>query len=295
MTPATAAGRTWAPALVLASVVSVQFGGALAATLIPMVGVLGSVLLRLALASAVMLVVLSPSWRGHTRRDWWVVTQFGLTLAVMNSAFYGAIDRLPIGVAVTLEFLGPLALAAVTSRSIRDSFAVGLALVGVVLISGALTMPWADLDLVGIGLALLAGAGWAAYIITSGRTGTRFPGIDGVAWAMVIATVLVAPAALITASAGLLAAPVLARGLGIALLSSVVPYSLENVALRWLPPNVFGVLLSLEPAVAALAGLVVLGQHLSPVQTVGMALVVAASVVIRATATRTETAEATGS
>lgn len=295
MTPATAAGRTWAPALVLASVVSVQFGGALAATLIPMVGVLGSVLLRLALASAVMLVVLRPSWRGHTRRDWWVVTQFGLTLAVMNSAFYGAIDRLPIGVAVTLEFLGPLALAAVTSRSIRDSFAVGLALVGVVLISGALTMPWADLDLVGIGLALLAGAGWAAYIITSGRTGTRFPGIDGVAWAMVIATVLVAPAALITASAGLLAAPVLARGLGIALLSSVVPYSLENVALRWLPPNVFGVLLSLEPAVAALAGLVVLGQHLSPVQTVGMALVVAASVVIRATATRTETAEATGS
>lgn len=286
--------RAWAPALVLASVVSVQFGGALAATLIPLVGVFGSVLLRLALASAVMLVVVRPSWRGHSRHDWWVVTQFGLTLAVMNSAFYAAIERLPVGVAVTLEFLGPLALAAVTSRTLRDGVAVALALLGVVLISGALTTPWADLDLLGIGMALLAGAGWAGYIIASGRTGKRFQGVDGVAWAMVIATVAVAPVAVAVSTAALVTAPVLARGLGIALLSSVLPYSLENVALRWLPPNVFGVLLSLEPAVAALAGLVVLGQQLSPVQTVGMALVVAASVVIRATATRKAAAESTG-
>lgn len=294
MRDSAAPARTWAPALVLASVVSVQFGGALAATLIPLVGVFGSVLLRLALASVVMLVLVRPSWRGHSRRDWWVVTRFGLTLAVMNSAFYAAIERLPVGVAVTLEFLGPLALAAVTSRTLRDGVAVALALVGVVLISGALTTPWAELDLLGIGLALLAGAGWAGYILASGRTGKHFEGIDGVAWAMVVATLAVAPVAVAVSTFALVTAPVLARGLGIALLSSVVPYSLENVALRWLPPNVFGVLLSLEPAVAALAGLVVLGQRLSPAQTVGMALVVAASVVIRATATHTAAEESTG-
>lgn len=286
--------RLWAPTLVLASVVSVQFGGALAATLIPVTGVMGSVLLRLALAAVVMLLLVRPSWRNHPREHWWVVAQFGLTLAVMNSAFYAAIDRLPVGVAVTLEFLGPLTLAAVTSRSLRDALAVLLALVGVVLISGALTTPWGQLDLVGMGLALLAGVAWAAYIITSGRTGKRFEGIDGVAWAMVIAAVMVAPFALFSTSAAVLALPVLARGLGIALLSSVIPYSLENVALRWLTPNVFGVLLSLEPAVAALAGLLVLGQRLSPLQSVGMALVVAASVMIRASATRRQASEATG-
>ena len=294
MGPAGNDARAWAPTLVLASVVSVQFGGALAATLIPVAGVLGSVLLRLALASAVMLLVVRPSWRGHPREHWWVVTQFGLTLAVMNTAFYAAIDRLPVGVAVTLEFLGPLALAAATSRSRRDVLAVALALVGVVLISGALSTPWAELDLLGMALALLAGAAWAGYIIVSGRTGQRFAGIDGVAWAMVIATVIVAPFALTKSATALLAVPTLARGLGIALLSSVIPYSLENVALRRLAPQVFGILLSLEPAVAALAGLLVLGQRLSPAQSAGMVSVVAASLVIRAGTTRRHAEESTG-
>ena len=294
MRPAGSDARVWAPTLVLASVVSVQFGGALAATLIPVAGVLGSVLLRLALASAVMLLVVRPSWRGHPREHWWVVTQFGLTLAVMNTAFYAAIDRLPVGVAVTLEFLGPLALAAATSRSRRDVLAVALALVGVVLISGALSTPWAELDLLGMALALLAGAAWAGYIIVSGRTGQRFAGIDGVAWAMVIATVIVAPFALTKSATALLAVPTLARGLGIALLSSVIPYSLENVALRRLAPQVFGILLSLEPAVAALAGLLVLGQRLSPAQSAGMVSVVAASLVIRAGTTRRHAEESTG-
>lgn len=294
MGPAGSDARVWAPTLVLASVVSVQFGGALAATLIPVAGVLGSVLLRLALASAVMLLVVRPSWRGHPREHWWVVTQFGLTLAVMNTAFYAAIDRLPVGVAVTLEFLGPLALAAATSRSRRDVLAVALALVGVVLISGALSTPWAELDLLGMALALLAGAAWAGYIIVSGRTGQRFAGIDGVAWAMVIATVIVAPFALTKSATALLAVPTLARGLGIALLSSVIPYSLENVALRRLAPRVFGILLSLEPAVAALAGLLVLGQRLSPAQSAGMVSVVAASLVIRAGTAGRHAEESTG-
>ncbi|WP_422395997.1 EamA family transporter [Raineyella fluvialis] len=183
----------WPLALVLTAIVSVQFGGALGVTLIPVAGVMGAVLLRLSLAAAIMMVAVRPHWRGHRGRDWWVVAAYGLTLAVMNSAFYGALARLPIGVAVTLEFLGPLTLAAVTSRSVRDLSAVALALGGVLLISGALWTPWAELDLLGIGLALLAGAAWAAYIIASGHTARRFGGIDGVAWAMLIAAVLVAP------------------------------------------------------------------------------------------------------
>ncbi len=281
MTRGTRQTPGWPLALVLASIVSVQFGAALGATLIPITGVLGAVLLRLALAAVVMLVAIRPSPRGHRARDWRVVAEFGLSLAVMNSAFYGALARLPMGVAVTLEFLGPLALAAVTSRSVRDLLAVTLALAGVLMISGALWTPWAELDLVGIGLALLAGAAWAAYIIASGRTAQCFSGIDGVAWAMLIAAVLVAPWGAVDAGGRLFDGAAAVRGLGVALLSSVVPYSLENIALRWIAPNVFGILLSLEPAVAALAALVVLGQQLSGPEWAGMALVVAASIVIR--------------
>ncbi|WOP19991.1 EamA family transporter [Raineyella sp. LH-20] len=271
----------WAPTLVLGSILSVQFGGALAVTLIPLAGVMGSVLLRLTLAAVILAVAVRPSWRGHRARDWWVVLWFGLSLAAMNSAFYGAVARLPMGVAVTLEFLGPLTLAAATSRSVRDLLAVALALAGVLLISGALWTPWTQLDLVGIGLALLAGAGWAMYILASGHTARHFEGIDGVAWAMLIAAVLVTPWGLVDAGGRLLGGQVLGRGLGVALLSSVVPYSLENIALRWIAPNVFGVLMSLEPAVAAMAGLVVLGQRLVGTEWAGIALVIAASIVIR--------------
>ncbi|MEA5154836.1 EamA family transporter [Raineyella sp.] len=283
MTSGTRQTPGWPLALVLASIISVQFGGALGATLIPLTGVMGAALLRLALAAVVMLALVRPSPQGHPARDWWVVAGYGLSLAVMNSAFYGAIARLPIGVAVTLEFLGPLTLAAVTSRSVRDLLAVALALAGVVLISGALWTPWADLDLLGIGLALLAGAGWAAYILASGRTAQRFGGIDGVAWAMLIAAVLVTPWGVADAGGRLFGGATVVRGLGVALLSSVIPYSLENVALRWIAPNVFGILLSVEPAFAALAGLVVLGQQLSAPEWAGMGLVVAASIVIRST------------
>lgn len=272
----------WAPTLVLGAILSVQFGGALAVTLIPLAGVMGSVLLRLTLAALILLVAVRPARRGHRARDWWVVAWFGLSLAVMNSAFYGAVARLPMGVAVTLEFLGPLALAAATSRNVRDLFAVALALAGVLLISGALWTPWARLDLVGIGLALVAGAAWATYIIASGHTARHFGGIDGVAWAMLIAAALVAPWGLLDAGGRLVGGEVLARGLGVALLSSVIPYSLENVALRWIVPSVFGILLSLEPAAAAVAGLLVLGQRLSGGEWVGVALVVTASIVIRA-------------
>ena len=266
--------------LVLLAVVSVQFGGALAATLLPLVGVWGSVALRLGLASLILLAIVRPRLRGRSRQDWVVVTLFALALTVMNLTFYGSLTRLPIGVAVTIEFLGPLALAAALSRRLRDLVAVGAALVGVLLISQALSTPWAELDLVGIGLALTAGACWAAYIVLSRRTGRRFDGLDGIAIAMAIGALLTLPWGLVTAGAALWTPDALLRGLGIALLSSAIPYSLELLALRSLTSGTFGILLSLEPAAAALAGLLVLGQVLAPTQLLGMALVVTASILV---------------
>lgn len=269
-----------APVLVIAAVVSVQFGGALAATLVPTIGASGSVTLRLVIAAVIMALVARPRLSGYTRMDWLVVATFGLALAAMNLFFYASLARLPIGVAVTIEFLGPLTLAAVLSRRLQDLIIVAGAGVGVLLISGVLSTPWSELDLVGIGLALGAGSCWAAYILLSGQTGRRFPQLDGLAIALVVGSVLVTPLGLIEAGARLWSPDALWRGLGIAVLSSVLPYSLELVALRRLAANVFGILLSLEPAVAALAGLIVLGQRLDLVQLCGMGLVVAASALV---------------
>lgn len=272
-----------APLLVLAGVVSVQFGGALAATLVPQIGAAGSVVLRLLLATALLLVIAGPRWRGHSRRDWVTVICFGVALGLMNFAFYASLGHLPIGVAVTIEFIGPLALAAVLSRRPRDLLAVAAAAIGVLLISQALSLPLDELEGTGIVLALAAGACWAGYIVFSGRTGAAFPQLEGLALAMVVATALVLPFGIWDVSVhgtGAWDGTVLLKGLGIAVLSSVLPYSLELVALRRLAPAVFGILLSLEPAVAALAGLLVLGQRLSPVQLGGMALVVLASVLV---------------
>ncbi|GGK74583.1 membrane protein [Ornithinimicrobium pekingense] len=278
-TPATAPG-VHPVVLVLLAVVSVQFGGALAVTLLPLVGVFGSVALRLGLAALILGLAIRPRLRGRSRKDWAVVGLFALALSAMNLTFYGSLTRLPIGVAVTIEFLGPLALAAVLSRRARDLVAVAAALVGVVLISEALTTPWSELDLVGIGLAAAAGACWAAYIVLSRRTGARFAGLDGIALCMLIGTVLTLPVGLATAGSALWQPEALVKGLGIALLSSAIPYSLELLALRRLSPGTFGVLLSLEPAAAALAGLLVLSQVLSLVQVLGMTLVVVASVLV---------------
>ena len=269
--------RVPAPLLVLAAIISVQFGGAMAATLIPRVGVFGSVTLRLTIAATVLLIIARPRLRGRTTSDWLVVGTFGAILAMMNLFFYGALARIPIGVTVTIEFIGPLVLATVLSHRRRDLLAVAGAAIGVVLISGITSTPWAEIDLAGLGLALAAGAAWAGYIIFSGRTGARFAQLDGLAIAMTIAAALVTPAGVITGGAALWTPDALWRGASIAVLSSVLPYSLELIALRRLAAHVFGILLSLEPAVAALAGLFVLGQQLSAPQLLGMGCVVAAS------------------
>lgn len=278
------ADRVPAPLLVLGGIVSVQFGGALAQTLIPLIGAGGSVVMRLLFATAALLALVRPRWRGHSRSSWGTVAAFGIALGLMNYTFYGSLAHLPIGVAVTVEFIGPLALAAALSRRWADILAVTGAGVGVLLISRALQTPLEQLPWAGLVLALAAGACWAAYIVLSGRTGAAFAKLDGLALAMVVASAVTLPFGL--SSLPQWSGPSLLKGLGIAVLSSILPYSLELLALRRLSAKVFGILLSLEPAVAALAGLLILDQRLTATQIGGMALVVAASAVVMTGARR---------
>ncbi|MFF1342812.1 DMT family transporter [Streptomyces sp. NPDC058290] len=260
--------------LVLAGTVSVQFGSALAALLFPRVGALGVVSLRATLAALLLLLVCRPRLRGHSRTDWAVAGAFGVALGGMNILFYQAIDRIPLGPAVTLEVLGPLLLSVVAARRVLSLLWAGLALAGVVLLGGG---GFAGLDLAGAGFALGAGAMWAAYIIFNARAGARFPRLDGLAVAMAVAALMTLPLGIGSAGGALLQPDVLALGFAIAVLSSGLPYALELLALRRLPAATFAVLMSLAPALAALAGFLVLGQRLSGPACAAIALVVAAS------------------
>jgi inner membrane transporter RhtA len=262
-------------ALVLAAVASVQFGAALAKTLFDEAGPGGTVFLRVAFAAVLLLVLWRPRVRGHERRDLWLAAAFGLSLAGMNLAFYGALDRIPLGVAVTFEFVGPLGVAVAASRRALDVLWVVLAAAGILLLSDF--GGFGGLDAVGVALALLAGAFWAAYIVLAARAGQAFPGGSGLALAMVVATVLLLPVGVADGGESLLEPEVLGVGAAVAVLSSAIPYSLELEALRRLPAGVFGVLMSLEPAVAALAGYVVLDQALVARELLAIALVVVAS------------------
>ncbi|MFJ8489648.1 EamA family transporter [Streptomyces sp. NPDC094038] len=261
--------------LVLAGGISVQFGGALAVTLMPRAGALGVVTLRLLAAAVILLVVCRPRLRGHSRTDWGTVIVFGITMGAMNGLFYEAVDRIPLGLAVTLEVLGPLALSVLASRRLINALWAGLALGGVFLLGGG---DFSGLDPVGVGLALGAGAMWATYIIFSARTGRRFPQADGLALAMAVAALLFLPLGIVGAGSRLLDPTTVALGSSVAVLSSVLPYTLELLALRRLPAHTFAVLMSLEPAIAATAGFLVLGQALSAPQAAAVALVIAASV-----------------
>lgn len=262
-------------ALVVVAVTTLQVGAAFAVTLFDEVGSSGAALLRLGIAALVLLTVWRPSLAGHGRADVLTAIAFGLALGTMNWAIYSAMARIPIGVAVTIEFAGPLGLAVALSRKPVDVVWVVLAAAGILL----LTNPFgaSDLDGAGIALALLAAAAWAVYIPLSARTGTLFPGGRGLAIAMLAGALLVAPAGIAQGGAELLAPAILAQAAVVALASSVIPYSFELEALRRIPARVFGVLMSLEPAVAALAGFVVLGQALGAGDLVAIGLVVAAS------------------
>ena len=262
-------------ALVLAGIASVQFGAALARTMFDDLGASGTSLIRVFFAAIVLMLVFRPDPR---RYDWnalrWVLA-FGVTLGLMNLTFYLALGRLDLGVAVTIEFLGPLAVAVFGSRRRLDLVWAALAAIGIVLLANP--GPGESLDTLGLVYILIAAVCWAVYILIAQRAGRLFPGADGVAMAMVIAVLIPLIPGIADAGATLLEPQWLVLGCAVGILSSAIPYSLETEALRRIPANVFGVLMSMEPAVAALAGFVVLGQDLGARELVAIGLVVAAS------------------
>jgi inner membrane transporter RhtA len=269
-------GRPFAVGLVLAACAIIQFGAGFAATLFDELGPGGTVFLRLGFAAIVLWAIWRPKLSEHSRGELRVAVAFGLVLGGMNWSFYESIDRIPLGVAVTFEFAGPLAVAVAGSRRALDGLWVLLAAAGILL----LARPWeggSGLDGVGVALALLAGGFWAAYILLSARTGRLFPGGTGLAFAMAVGALVTLPAGLVQGASGLLEPHLLLAGAAVAMASSVVPYSLELEALRRLPEAVFGVLMSLEPALAALAGFLVLDQGLASRDVVAIGLVVVAS------------------
>ncbi|HEX6460012.1 MAG TPA: EamA family transporter [Thermoleophilaceae bacterium] len=261
-----------APGLVIVGIASVQVGAAFATKLFDHLGPAGTVLLRVGFAAIVLCAIWRPSIRAHSAAELRLAALFGLVLAFMNLTFYESLDRIHLGVAVTLEFIGPLGVALAGSRTRLDVLWAALAAAGVLLLGGV-----GASDLTGMIFALVAGGFWAAYILINARVGQTFSGGSGLAIAMAIGTIPLIPIGIADAGSNLLHPDLLAVALGVALLSSVVPYSLELEALRRIRPHVFGVLMSLEPAVAAIAGFVVIGQDLSTVDVLAILLVVTAS------------------
>jgi inner membrane transporter RhtA len=267
--------------LVITGIVSVQFGAAIAKNLFQVIPPTAMVWLRLISSAVILLIMARPRLSGHSRRDWLIVLGFGVSLMSMNWAIYQSFARIPLGIAVTIEFLGPLTVAVIGSRRVTDLIWVVLAGAGVALLG----ISRATLTLAGVGFALLAALAWACYILLSARTGRRWPGLTGLAIASMVGAVALAPPAVVEAGSRLLNPIVLLLGLAVGVLSSVIPYSFELMALRRIPPRVFSILMSLEPAAAAFAAMIVLGEFLTPVQWLAMACVVIASI----GATRTST------
>jgi inner membrane transporter RhtA len=265
------------PVLVLLSMTTVQVGAAMAKSLFASIGPAGAVLLRVGLGALILLILWRPPLHGYSWREYRWALLFGGVLAAMNFSFYQALDRIPLAVAVTIEFVGPLAIALFGSRHLINLLWVALAGTGIVLLAPTGLFGGTALDPLGVGLALLAGIFWGTYILVSAQVGRSFPGVVGLALAMVVAAVLLLPIGIIGAGAALLNGRFLLIGAGVAVLSSVLPYSLELEALRRLPSQVFGVLMSLEPGFAALVGLLLLHEQLGVRSAVAIALVIAAS------------------
>lgn len=265
-------------ALVIGSCLSLPFGAAVAAQLFPVLGPWGVTSLRVAIAAVLLVVIVRPRPGKWTRPQWLAAVLFGVSLAAMNGFFYAAIDRIPLGPAVAIEFLGPLVLAAVLTRKLRDFAWVGVALLGMVVLGIDGLIGAEPLDPLGVVFILIAAGFWAMYIRMSARVGALIPGSSGLAMGLVVAAVLLIPVGIPAASTVAMDPQLLLLAAITAVLSSVIPYSFELAALRRLPQRVFGVLLSLEPAFATLAGWLMLGQDATPLRMVAIALVIAASV-----------------
>ena len=262
---------------VLTSILSLQFGAAFATTLFSQIGPAGATTLRLTIAAIILGVIVRPRWSRWSNRQRKGIFALGIALAVMNGAFYLALDTVPIGTAVTIEFLGPLTLAAVLSRRWADGAWVLLAFGGVLLL-GLSDHGESGLDPIGVMFALIAAAAWAGYIVAGSHLAATLPSADGLAGASIVAAVLTLPFGVVSGGSELLDPTMLAAGAAVAVLSSVIPYSLEMWALRSLAKKVFAVLIALEPAAAALAGVLVIGQTLDAFTLVAIALVVTAGV-----------------
>lgn len=268
-------GRGSAAALVLVGLACQEVGASFAVMLFPSTGPLGIVMLRLVFSALLLLAIARPRLRGHTAGAWRSVVWFGVVLASMNGLFYLALERLPLGVTVTIEVLGPLTLSILTASGLARWLWAGLALAGV----GALGAGgWDRLDALGVVVALAAAVSWALYILASARVGREFPRLDGLALAMTVGAVIALPFGVLQAGSALLQPGILALGAAVALLSSTVPYALELIALRRLPASAFAIMMSLGPATASIAGFLLLGQHLSWLEIAGIALVIAASI-----------------
>ena len=266
-------GPRGAPLLIVTAAFSVQGGAALATTIFAEAGPLGAVLLRVGFAGVGLVVLCALAGRRLRRPDPTLIG-FGLALAAMNATFYEALQRVPLGVAVTAEFLGPLAVAVLGSRRRLDLAWVVLAAAGVALLGS----PTVDVDALGLAFAVVAGGFWSLYIVLGKRVATGGDVLGGLATAMLVAAVALLPFGLVGGGEGLAHAGVLWRGVLVALLSSVVPYALELAALQLIRASTFGILMSLEPAVAALCGAVFIGQGIRGLELLAIVFVVAASV-----------------
>jgi inner membrane transporter RhtA len=266
--------RVPAPALVIAGVLSVQLGAAVAKSLFDDLTPTGVVALRLVFGTLVLGLLFRPRIRNRPRAELRLAVAFGLTLVSMNLCFFQALDRIPLGIAVTLEFVGPLAVALIGSRRSSDFVWVAMAASGIALLAPGIG---GGLDAVGVLFALAAGALWGVYILLGARVGKAFSGPTGLVLAMAVGAFVALPLGIVSAGSSLLEPALLAAGLGVAVLSSAIPWSLELEALRRLPTHVFSVLMSLEPAIGALVGFVVLGERLGIRAVTAIALVVIAS------------------
>ena len=264
--------------LVLISIASTQLGSAFAKTIIQELGSITTVLLRVGLGAIALLLIQRPRLKGYTRNDYLILILFGLGMAAMNLSFYAAIDRIPLGIAVTVEFIGPLGVACLNSRRVLDLLWIFLAGVGIFLLA---PIKGSSLDPVGIGLALLAGFFWGTYILLSARLGKIFADIKGIALmaaALVIGTLGLLPLGILSGDLTRLEPKFLIAGSGIAILSSAIPYTFELEALKKLPVRVFGVLMSLEPAIATVLGFIILQERLELQAIVAVILVTLASI-----------------
>lgn len=256
--------------LLLLAIISVQFGSALAKSLFAELGLWGVLSLRVSFSTLILFTLWRLKWHSQIRQNFKLIVAFGIVFAMMNGCFYAALDRIPLGITIALEFTGPLGLAILKSQRWLDGLWALLAAIGIILLtplSGAIINGW------GVILALLAGIFWALYILLSAKVGQKLAGIEGLAWALAVSTAILLPIGIVQAGSALLNPKLLLMGAGVAVLSTTLPYSFEMMALRSLPINVFGIMLSIEPMVGVIAGFLILQETLSARSLIACTLV----------------------